>query len=441
MFDGLQDKLQKVLRKLKGEGRISPEVLETAVREIRLALLEADVNVLVVKSFIERIKEKAGAEEVLASLTPAQQVVKIVRDELIELLGDQGQELLVKGSPSVTMLCGLQGSGKTTTAGKLALRMKKRGRQPLLVACDLQRAAAVEQLVQVGALVAVPVVTPQTGEDVLAVAKRAVRFAKDRGHDLLIIDSAGRLHIDAKLMDELKRLHEQMMPTETLFVADAMTGQDAVKSAEEFGKALKLTGAILTKTDGDARGGAALSIRAVTQVPLRYLGTGEKVEDFELFHPDRMTSRILGMGDVLSLIEKAEQGLDADETKRLTEKLVKQQFTLEDLRDQLRQMRKLGPLQQLVDLMPRMGPFKGMGNVKVDDKELTKVEAMINSMTPQERRHPQVLNGRRKLRIAAGSGTKVQDINRLLKQYQMMQKVMKGAQGKFLKRAMGGGRP
>jgi signal recognition particle subunit SRP54 len=437
MFDSLQGKLQTVFRKLKGEGKISAEVLDAALREIRLALLEADVNVRVVKGFIQNIRDKALGEEVLSSLTPAQQVVKIVRDEMLELLGQQGQELVIKGSPSVTMLCGLQGSGKTTTAGKLAMRLKKLGRTPLLVAADLQRAAAVEQLVQVGALAMVPVLTPQTGENVLAVAKRCLRYAKDRGHDVVILDTAGRLHIDEKLMDELRQVAEIVQPTETLFVADAMTGQDAVKSAEEFSKALKLTGAILTKMDGDSRGGAALSIRAITQVPIRYAGVGEKLEEFELFHPDRLTSRILGMGDVLSLIEKAEQGLDAKETKRLAERLVNQQFTLEDLRDQLRQIRRMGPLSQILDLMPKIGPMKAMSGAKVDDKELKRIEAIINSMTPQERTKPQVLNGRRKIRIAKGSGTQVQDINRLLKQYQMMQKLMKGAQGQFMKRAMG----
>ena len=437
MFDSLQSKLQGVFRRLKGEGKISPEVLDAALREIRLALLEADVNIRVVKSFIEKIREKAVGEEVMKSLTPAQQVVKVVRDELLELLGHQGQELTVKGSPSVTLLCGLQGSGKTTTAGKLAARLKKRGRQPILVAADLQRAAAVEQLVQVAALAAVPVVTPQTGETVLALVTRARRFAKDRGHDVMIVDSAGRLHIDEQLMNELKQVAAALEPTETLFVADAMTGQDAVKSAEEFGRALPLTGVILTKMDGDSRGGAALSIRSVTQVPLRYVGTGEKLEEFDLFHPDRLTSRILGMGDVLSLIEKAEQGLDASESKRLAERLVNQQFTLEDLRDQLRQIRRLGPLSQLMDLMPKIGPLRGMGDVKVDDKELKRIEAIINSMTPLERAKPQVLNGKRKVRIARGSGTQVQDVNRLLKQYQMMQKLMKGTQGKFLKKMSG----
>ncbi len=437
MFDGLQNKLQGVFRRLRGEGTVSAEVLDAALREIRVALLEADVNFRVVKSFVGRIRERAQGSEVLESLTPAQQVIKIVRDELITLLGEPGTELRTEGSPSVTMLCGLQGSGKTTTSGKLAKRLRGKGRQPLLVAADLQRAAAVEQLVQVGAQIGVPVLVPEEGEDVLSVARRALRSAKDRGHDTLILDTAGRLHVDDSLMGELRQLAEIMKPVETLFVADAMTGQDAVKSAKEFASAMPLTGVILTKLDGDARGGAALSIRTVAEVPLRYLGTGEKLDDLDLFHPERMASRILGMGDVLSLIEKAEQGLDAEETERLAKRMVRQEFTLEDLRDQLRQLRRMGPLGQLMELLPKGGPFKGLDAGSVDEGELKKVEAIINSMTPHERRKPVVLNSRRKRRIARGSGTKVQDINRLLKQYQMMRKMMKGMGGKFMRRALG----
>jgi signal recognition particle subunit SRP54 len=437
MFDGLQDKLQGVFRRLRGEGTVSAAVLDAALREIRVALLEADVNFRVVKSFIGRIRERSQGSEVLESLTPAQQVIKIVRDELISLLGEPGEELKIEGSPSVTMLCGLQGSGKTTTAGKLALRLRKKGRQPLLVAADLQRAAAVEQLVQVGAQAGVPVLVPNEGEEVLALAKRSLQVAKDGGHDVVILDTAGRLHVDESLMNELRQVAELVKPVETLFVADAMTGQDAVKSAQEFASSMPLTGVILTKLDGDARGGAALSIRTVAQVPLRYLGTGEKQEDLDLFHPERMASRILGMGDVLSLIEKAEQGLDAAETERLAKRMVSKEFTLEDLRDQLRQLRRMGPLGKLMELMPKQGPFKGLDAGSVDEGELKKVEAIINSMTPQERRKPVVLNGRRKRRIARGSGTKVQDINRMLKQYKMMRKMMKGMSGKWMRRAMG----
>ena len=437
MFDGLQNKLQDIFRRLRGEGTVSAEVLDSALRQIRLALLEADVNFRVVKSFVGRIRERAEGREVLESLTPAQQVIKIVRDELTALLGEEGHELKLEGKPAVTMLCGLQGSGKTTTAGKLARRLRQRGRQPLLVACDLQRAAAVEQLLQIGDQVGVAVLEPDLGEDVLALAGRSLRYARERGHDTLILDSAGRLHVDEALMDELRQLAEIVQPVETLFVADAMTGQDAVKSTEEFARTMPLTGVILTKLDGDSRGGAALSIRTVAEVPIRYVGTGEKLEDLDLFHPDRLASRILGMGDVLSLIEKAEQGLDGDETERLAKRIVSQQFTLEDLRDQLRQMRRMGPLSELLKLMPRMGPLKGLDASAVDEGQLKRIEAIINSMTPLERSKPGLLNARRKRRVARGSGTRVQDINRLLKQYQSMRKMMKGTGGKWLRRSMG----
>ncbi len=439
MFDGLQNKLQDVFRRLRGEGTVSREVLDAALRQIRLALLEADVNFRVVKSFVARVRERAEGREVLESLTPAQQVIKIVRDELTELLGTEGEELRLAGSPAVTMLCGLQGSGKTTTAGKLARRLRQRGKQPLLVAADLQRAAAVEQLIQVGAQVGVPVLEPQAGEDVLALSRRSLKVARERGHDCLILDSAGRLHVDEELMRQLRQVADIVKPLETLFVADAMTGQDAVRSAQEFSRSMPLTGIILTKLDGDARGGAALSIRTVTQVPIRYIGTGEKLDEFDRFHPERMVSRILGMGDVLSLIEKAEEGLDTDETERLAKRLATQEFTLEDLRDQLRQLRRMGPMSQILELMPKVGPLRGLDASAVDEKEFKRVEAMINSMTPRERRKPAILNARRKRRIALGSGTRVQDVNRLLKQYQAMRKMMKGVQGKWLRRAMGGG--
>jgi signal recognition particle subunit SRP54 len=439
MFDGLQNKLQDVFRQLKGEGRITPEALDAALRQIRLALLEADVHFRVVKPFIDRVRERAGGQEVLESLTPAQQVVKIVRDELSSLLGDEGTELRLDGRPAVVMLCGLQGSGKTTTAGKLAKRLKKTGKHPLLVAGDLQRAAAVEQLKQVGKGVEVPVLEPEAGETVIALGARALSVARQRGHDVVIMDTAGRLHVDTALMDEIKRLAGEIKPTEVLFVADAMTGQDAVKSAEQFAQVLPLTGAILTKLDGDSRGGAALSIRTVARVPIRFVGVGEKADDLELFHPERMASRMIGMGDVLSLIEAAERGLDSAETERLAKRIVSQQFTLEDLRDQLRQLKKLGPLASVLEMLPKVGPLRGLDAASVDESGLKKVEAIINSMTPQERRRPDVLNGGRKKRIAMGSGTSVAEINRLLKQYRTMQKMMKGVQGKWLKRAMGMG--
>lgn len=439
MFDGLQNKLQDVFSRLKGEGKVTPEALDVALRQIRLALLEADVHLRVVKPFVDRVRERSLGAEVLESLTPAQQVVKIVRDELAALLGEEGTELRLDGRPAVIMLCGLQGSGKTTTAGKLAKRLKKRGKHPLLVAGDLQRAAAVEQLKQVGKGVEVPVLEPEAGETVIALGERALSVARQRGHDVVIMDTAGRLHVDQALMDEIRNLADRIKPHETLFVADSMTGQDAVKSAEQFAAALPLTGAILTKLDGDSRGGAALSIRTVARVPIRFVGIGEKYDDLELFHPERMASRMIGMGDIMSLIEKAERGLDSEETQRLAQRMVKNQFTLEDLRDQLRQIRRLGPLASVLEMLPKVGPLKGLDAAQVDEGGLRKVEAIINSMTPQERNRPDVLNGSRKRRISMGSGTSVAEINRLLKQYKQMQKMMKGVQGKWLRRALGGG--
>jgi signal recognition particle subunit SRP54 len=436
MFDGLQGKLQSVFRDLRGEGRITPAVLEEALRQIRMALLEADVHFRVVKAFVDRVREQAAGDEVLQSLTGSQQVVKIVRDELVALLGEDGAELRLDGRPAVVLLCGLQGSGKTTTAGKLARRLQGRGRQPLLVAGDLQRAAAVEQLVQVGRGVGVPVLTPEADEKVEGLATRALKTARDRGHDVLIFDTAGRLHVDEALMAEVERLVERLQPSETLFVADAMTGQDAVKSAGAFAAALPLTGAILTKLDGDSRGGAALSIRTVAKVPIRFAGTGEKADDLELFSPDRMAGRILGMGDVLSLIERAERELDREETERLADRMARSQLTLEDLRDQMRQIRKLGSMSQILEMLPKVGPLRGLDAMQVDDKQLKRVEAIIDSMTPLERRRPQLLDGSRKKRIAGGSGTHVQEINQLLKQYQQMQKMLKGGQGKMLRRML-----
>ncbi len=437
MFDGLQTKLQDVFRTLRGEGKVTPEALAAALRQIRLALLEADVHIRVVKPFVERVRERAMGQEVLSSLTPAQQVVKVVRDELAALLGDEGTELKLDSHPGIVLLCGLQGSGKTTTAGKLALRLKKRGKHPLLVAGDLQRAAAVEQLRQVGERVQVPVLTPTEGETVLQLAARAKDVARQRGHDVVLMDTAGRLHVDEALMDELRRLAEILQPDETLFVADSMTGQDAVKSAEQFRASLTLTGVILTKLDGDSRGGAALSIRTVAEVPIRFVGIGEKPDELELFHPERMASRMIGMGDVLSLIEKAEQGLDRAEAERLAGRLANQEFTLEDLRDQLRQLRRMGPLGSVLEMLPKVGPLRGLDTANVDERGLVRVEAIINSMTAEERRRPETLNGSRKKRIARGSGTAVQDINQLVKQYRGMKKMMKGVQGKWLRRAMG----
>ena len=438
MFEGLQEKFQDVFRRLKGEARIGEADLQAALKQLRLALLEADVHFRVVKQFLERVEQQALGQKVLESLSPAQQVIKIVQDELTATLGgEDAKELRLDGAPAVILLAGLQGSGKTTTAGKLARRLAARRRYPLLVAADLQRAAAVDQLVQVGARVEVPVLTPQPGEKVIDLGRRAIRAARDRGHDVVIVDTAGRLHVDEALMAEIRALADAIEPDEILFVADAMTGQDAVKSAQEFARVLPLTGALLTKLDGDTRGGAALSIRAVAGVPIRFAGMGEKPEDLELFSPARMASRILGMGDVLALIERAQQTVDAKEAERLAERLTRSEFSLEDLRDQLRQLRKMGPLTQLMDMLPRMGGRQKVEVGQADEARLKRVEAIINSMTLQERRNPGLLNGSRKRRVAKGSGTSVQEINQLLKQYLQMKKMMKGVKGGFLQRAMG----
>jgi len=438
MFDGLQDKLQGVFKRLKSEGRVSEEVLRGAMREIRLALLEADVHFRVVKPFVARVSERALGQDVLDSLTPAQQVIKIVRDELIVLLGEDSKELQLAGQPAVLLLCGLQGSGKTTTAGKLAKRLMARGRRPVLVAGDLQRAAAVEQLRQVGGAVGVPVIEPSEGEGVVALAERALSEARQQSRDTMIFDTAGRLHVDAELMDELSQLAVALEPDETFFVADSMTGQDAVTSAKEFSTSLALTGVILTKLDGDTRGGAALSIRTVADVPIRFLGVGEKAEELELFQSERMASRILGMGDVLSLIEKAEQGLDKAESERLAKRMARREFTLEDLRDHLRQLKRMGPLSQVLGMLPKAGPLAKLDPSQVDEGQLVRIEAIVDSMTPKERRYPKLLGASRKRRIAKGSGTRVQDINQLLKQYRMMQKMMKNMKGGWLKRMAGG---
>ncbi len=438
MFEGLQDRLQGVFRRLRGEGKVTQEALDAALREIRLALLEADVHVRVVKPFVERVREQALGQAVTKSLTPGQQVIKIVRDELVSLLGESGGELRLAGRPAVILLCGLHGSGKTTTAGKLARRLAAGGHHPLLVAADLQRAAAVEQLRQVGTTVGVPVLGPEPGETVVGLGLRAKEAARGRNHDAILVDTAGRLHVNEELMAEIAELARALEPSELLFVADAMTGQDAVASAQEFARVLPLTGAILTKLDGDSRGGAALSIRTVARVPIRFAGVGEKPEDLEPFHAERMASRMLGMGDVLSLIEKAEQGLDREETERLARRLASREFTLEDLRDQLRQLKRLGPLASVLEMLPRAGPLRGLDAAELDDGRLVRVQAIIDSMTREERRRPKLLDGSRKKRIARGSGTTVQEINQLLKQYRTMQRLMKNVRGGWLGRLMGG---
>ena len=441
MFDGLQDKLQGVFARLRSEGRVGRDDIQRAMREIRLALLEADVHVKVVRQFVQRVEEQALGEEVLASLTPDQQVLRIVRDELIALLGEPGEDLQLKGRPAVVALCGLQGSGKTTTAGKLARRLRSKGRNPVLVACDLQRAAAVEQLRQVGEQVEVPVLVARDGEGVVAFASRALAESRTAGYDVAIFDTAGRLHVDEALMRELSELIAVISPDELLFVCDAMTGQDAVKSAAHFAESLPLTGGVLTKLDGDSRGGAALSIRTVARVPIRFAGVGEKLDDLELFQPERMASRILGMGDVLSLIEKAERAIDKQEAERLAGRIARREFTLEDLRDQLRQVRRMGPLSQILELLPKTGPFKGLdtAGADIDESRLVAIEALINSMTLRERAAPGLLTTSRKRRILKGSGRKPQELNQLLKQYKQMRKMMKKMKGGFLRNMMGDG--
>lgn len=442
MFESLSDKLQRVFKDLRGQGKLSPENMETALKEIRVALLEADVNFKVVKQFIANVREKAMGQDVLTALSPAQQVVKIVRDELTEILGSKQAKLQFSGQPpTVIMIVGLQGSGKTTSTAKLARWLTKNGRAPQLVSVDVYRPAAREQLRVLAKQIGAAIYEGEPGMDQpLELATRARREAMDRGRDVVLVDTAGRLHIDETLMSELKQLKEALKPTEILFVADAMTGQDAVKSAAEFHQQLGITGVILTKLDGDARGGAALSIKQVTDQPVKFLGMGEKTDALEEFHPDRMAQRILGMGDVLSLIEKVEESIDQDKALEMQDKIMHNEFTLEDFRDQLVQVRKLGPLENLLKMVPGMGDqLKG---VKVDEKELNRIVAMINSMTPKERANHMLINGSRRRRIARGSGTSVQEVNQLLKQYGQARKMMRsltsgmmgGMGGKMAKR-------
>jgi signal recognition particle subunit SRP54 len=426
MFQGLSDRLNDIFKRLRGFGRLSEDNIAEALREVRLALLEADVNVKVVRSFLERVRERAVGRDVLESLTPGQQVVKVVYEELAALMGGTANRLRTAGQPpTVLMLVGLQGSGKTTTAGKLARLIRGQGQRPLLVAADLQRPAAQDQLVTLGGMVEVDVYRAVGATSPVAVCREALSHAKARMLDPVILDTAGRLHVDEPLMEELRAIKAELNPTEILMVADAMTGQDAVNSATAFHQALELTGYILTKLDGDTRGGAALSIRSVTGAPIKFVGVGEKLDALEIFHPERMASRILGMGDVLSLVEKAEQAVDEKQAVALQKKLKAQTFTLEDFRDQLRQVRGMGPLDQLIGMIPGLSRVKGLPDSSQQEKELKRVEAIIDSMTPGERRRPDVLNGSRRKRIANGSGTSVTDVNRLLKQFGEMQKMMR----------------
>jgi signal recognition particle subunit SRP54 len=428
MFEGLGDRIQGVFKELRGEGHLTEYHLETALRQIRLSLLEADVALPVVRAFTARVREQAVGAKVLQHLSPAQEVTRIVRDELIALLGGRRADVDLSGRPAVLALVGLQGSGKTTSAAKLALNLKSRGRYPLLVAADLTRPAAVSQLQTLGRQIGIPVFDPGGRTDPVAVARAGVAEAKLTGRDTVIVDTAGRLHLDEDLMREVQSVVEAVGPTEILFVADAMTGQDAVRSAAGFAAALSLTGIILTKTDGDARGGAALTVVSTLDKPIKFVGVGEKPEDFEPFHPDRMASRILGLGDVLTLIERVEAQVDEDSARRLAERSASGEFTLDDLRDQLASMKKMGPLSALVDLLPKGGAFRGLSAPgSVDEKALGRVSAIMDSMTREERRYPQILNGSRKKRVAAGSGTSVAEINQLLKQYQQMRRLMKMA--------------
>ena len=425
MFESLSTRIQGAFTSLRGEVRLTPEHIESALREIRLALLEADVNFQVVKAFIDRVRDKATEQTVLKSLTPVQQVVKIVRDELLALFGDaEGGLKKDAPTPRVVLLLGLQGSGKTTTSGKLGLWLRKQGKHPLMVSTDVRRPAAIQQLAVVGEKAEVKVFAPET-MDPVARASGALAEAKALGFDTVIVDTAGRLHIDDELMDELQAIKDAVQPSDLLYVADSMTGQDAIKSAGEFNRRVGVTGVVLTKLDGDARGGAALSVVSVVGVPVAFIGSGETLEDLELFHPDRIVSRMLGMGDVLSLIEKAEAALDEGEAEKLEEKLRKNQFTLDDFRSQLKTIKRMGPLESVLGMIPGMGQIKELAQNKPDEKQLGRVEAIISSMTAAERANDSIINGSRRKRIAAGSGTSVEDVNRLLKQFTEMRRVIK----------------
>ena len=428
MFDSLSDRLQGVFRSLRGEARLTEETVEAALREIRMALLEADVNFKVVKAFIDRVRDKAVDKDVLKSLTPAQQVVAIVRDEMLALFGGtQGGLPPTQQRPRVILMLGLQGSGKTTTTGKLARWLTKQGRHPIVVSTDVRRPAAIDQLNVVARQAGVRAHDPSGELDPVKRAAGALAEARNAGFDVVLVDTAGRLHIDDDLMTELQAIKAAVGPSDLLFVADAMTGQDAIKSAGEFNRRIGVSGVVLTKMDGDARGGAALSVVGVVGVPIAFVGSGERLQDLEPFHPDRVVSRVLGMGDVLSLIEKAEEAVSIEDAEKLEEKIRKNSFTLEDFRDQLRTIKKMGPIEQILGMLPGMGNLKEMAAARnqVDDSQLARVEAIINSMTPRERQNHQIINGQRRKRIARGSGTSVEEVNKLLKQFVQMQKMLK----------------
>jgi signal recognition particle subunit SRP54 len=441
MFDNLSDKLQRVFKTLRGEGRLTAENMESALREVRVALLEADVNFKVVKQLIEAVRTRATGQEVLNSLTPSQQVVGIINEELIKVLGSHEAKLrFANEPPSVFLIVGLQGSGKTTSTGKLARWLTKNGHRPEVVSVDIYRPAARQQLAIIARDNKIPVYAGTPEETApIDLARSARRDATNNGRDVLLVDTAGRLHIDDQLMDELQQLKTLLNPVEILFVADAMTGQDAVKSADEFHKRLGITGVILTKMDGDARGGAALSIRHVTGQPLKFVGIGEKADAFEPFHPDRAASRILGMGDIVSFYEKAQEAFDSKQQEEMQRKLIDNEFTLEDFRDQLKSLRKLGSLESILKMMPKVGMMKELQNMQPDEKELTRIVAIIDSMTAKERSNHMIINGTRRRRIARGSGTSVNDVNNLLKQYGQARKMMKSLSGNlgFLGKKMG----
>lgn len=422
-FEGLSSRLQEITRKIRGKARITESDLKEMLREVKLALLEADVNYKIVKDFIATIQEKALGQDVLKSLTPGQQVVKVVKDELVELLGGTESRInFTPNPPTVIMLVGLQGSGKTTTSGKLANLLRKQGKNPLLVACDVYRPAAIKQLQVVGKQLNIPVFANETSKDVVHIAKQAMSVAYSKLNDVVILDTAGRLHIDEELMQELKNVKSRIKPHEILLVVDAMTGQDAVNVAEKFNDALGIDGVVLTKLDGDTRGGSALSVKKVTGKPIKFAATGEKLSDIEVFHPDRMVNRILGMGDILSVIEKAEESFDLEQAEKLEKQLRKSEFDLDDYLTQIRQIKKMGSFSSLLKMIPGMNQLK---DVKIDDKEFVKIEAIICSMTKKEKRDTRLLNASRRQRIAKGSGTTVQDINKFIKSFEMTQKMMK----------------
>ncbi|WP_210469428.1 signal recognition particle protein [Sporosarcina sp. 6E9] len=426
-FEGLADRLQGTLQKIRGKGKVNEADVKEMMREVRFALIEADVNLKVVREFVKTVSEKAVGSDVMKSLTPGQQVVKIVKDELTNLMGGEQESIkFSRNSPTVIMMVGLQGAGKTTTSGKLATLLRKRhNRKPLLVAADVYRPAAIEQLETVGKQLTIPVFSRGTDISPVEIVRQALEEAKKEHHDIVIIDTAGRLHVDEKLMQELADIHELSSPDEVFLVVDAMTGQDAVNVAQNFNETVGITGVVLTKLDGDTRGGAALSIRSVTGKPIKFIGVGERMDALEAFHPERMASRILGMGDVMSLIEKAQDNVDEDKAKELEEKFRTQTFTLDDFLDQLQQVKKMGPLDELLKMMPGAGKIKGLENAQVDEGQMGRVEAVIQSMTTKERTTPEIINANRRRRIAKGSGTSIQEVNRLLKQFEEMKKMVK----------------